>query len=148
VFLSFTTIINAEIAAIKHTPFLIEGSGESGAKLKEGIDNLDAHAHGLACLLSAVAPVLKGVPLALVGTTLNAAKGMILGNWQVEEDEEELFSKDLNQIDLNESPRREAGWIIFGGLLHLGNQWVGSKLTITFKLWNVNSFKHILECIL
>ena len=57
-----------------------------------------------------------------MNSTLNAAKGMILGNWKVDEDEEECyFSNDLNKLDLQENQRREAGWIILEGLIHLGN---------------------------
>ena len=37
-------------------------------------------------------------------STMNAAKGMILGNWKVEEDEDAyLFSMDLQKIDLQEN---------------------------------------------
>ena len=57
-----------------------------------------------------------------MNSTLNAAKGMILGNWTVEDDEEEyFFSNDLSKLDLQENQRREAGWIIVEGLIHLGN---------------------------
>jgi hypothetical protein len=39
-----------------------------------------------------------------MNSTFNAAKGMILGTWTVDEDEEELISSmDLNNIDLQES---------------------------------------------
>ena len=63
---------------------------------------------------------------------------MILGNWKVEEEEEEtLFVNDLTKLDLQENQRREAGWIIMEGLIHLGNQWVGTRLSILFKLLNV-----------
>ena len=80
----------------------------------------------LAALFTQVATSLRGVPIALANSTLNAAKGMILGNFHIDEDDEELFSQDLSKIDIRENPRREAGWIILEGLLHLGNQWVGS----------------------
>jgi hypothetical protein len=81
---------------------------------------------------------LKGVPLALMNSTMNAAKGMILGNWKVEDDEEEIFfSNDLQKLDLQENQRREAGWIVLEGLIHLGNQWMGSRLSLFFKLLNV-----------
>lgn len=55
-------------------------------------------------------------------STLNAAKGMVLGNWKVDEDEDAyLFSMDLQKIDLQDNQRREAGWMIIEGLVHLGN---------------------------
>jgi hypothetical protein len=35
---------------------------------------------------------------------MNAAKGMILGNWKIDEDEDAyLFSMDLQKIDLQEN---------------------------------------------
>lgn len=69
---------------------------------------------------------------------MNSAKGMILGSWKVDEDEEELINNmDLNKLDLQEHQRREAGWIIVEGLMHLGNQWVGSRLSLFVKLLNV-----------
>lgn len=47
---------------------------------------------------------------------------MILGNWKVDENEEELINNmSLEKLDLSENQRREAGWIIIEGLLHLGN---------------------------
>lgn len=47
---------------------------------------------------------------------------MILGNWNVGEDEDEFFfSNELSKVDLQENQRREAGWVIFEGLIHLGN---------------------------
>jgi hypothetical protein len=47
---------------------------------------------------------------------------MILGNWKVEDEEEEsLFINDLSRLDLQENQRREAGWVILEGLIHLGN---------------------------
>ncbi len=73
-----------------------------------------------------------------MNSTMNAAKGMILGNWKVEDDEEEIFfSNDLQKLDLQENQRREAGWIVLEGLIHLGNQWMGSRLSLFFKLLNV-----------
>lgn len=67
---------------------------------------------------------------------------MILGNWKVDEDEEEFyFSMDLQKLDLQENQRREAGWIILEGLVHLGNQWMGSRLSLIFKLLNVSSIQ-------
>ncbi len=63
-----------------------------------------------------------GVPLTLINTAFNSAKCMILGNWKVEDEEEEsLFINDLSRLDLQENQRREAGWVILEGLIHLGN---------------------------
>lgn len=57
-----------------------------------------------------------------MNSTLNAAKGMILGNWKVNEEEEDIIkTTDLNKLDLDECQRREAGWVILEGLIHLGN---------------------------
>lgn len=58
----------------------------------------------------------------LANSIINSAKSMILGSWKVDEDEEVMISKmDLNKLNLQEHQRREAGWIIVEGMLHLGN---------------------------
>lgn len=52
---------------------------------------------------------------------------MILGNWKAgsggeDDDDEFIFKEDLgSQVVDGENTRREAGWIIFEGLIHLGN---------------------------
>jgi hypothetical protein len=67
------------------------------------------------------------VPLMLTNTVFNTAKGMILGNWKAagsgEDDEDEfIFREDMGMLVGDaENTRREAGWIIFEGLIHLGN---------------------------
>ncbi len=82
----------------------------------------------------------------LTNTVFNTAKGMILGNWKPgggEEDDDEItFKEDLSAISDagQENTRREAGWIIFEGLIHLGNQWMGTRLSAFFKLLNVRCF--------
>lgn len=93
-------------------------------------------AHSLALVFSSVNHSLKGVPITLSNSSFNAAKAMILGNFQTEDDEEDIVSVGLNDFDIADSPRRESGWILLEGLLHLGNQWVGFKLTTIYKLWN------------
>jgi len=42
----------------------------------------------------------------------------------------------LDNLDITDCQRREAGWIMLEGLLHLGNQWASFKLTTIYKLWN------------
>lgn len=62
----------------------------------ENLNNLNNQALALSCLVSGISHSLKGVPLALMNSTFNAAKGMILGNWKVEDDDEECyFANDL-----------------------------------------------------
>ncbi len=86
----------------------------------------------------------------LTNTVFNTAKGMILGNWKAvsggeDDDDEFIFKEDLgNQVVDGENTRREAGWIIFEGLIHLGNQWMGTRLSGFFKLLNVSSISFIL----
>ena len=82
----------------------------------------------------------------LTNTVFNTAKGMILGNWKAgsggeDDDDEFIFKEDLGKqvVDAGqENTRREAGWIIFEGLIHLGNQWMGTRLSAFFKLLNVS----------
>jgi hypothetical protein len=82
----------------------------------------------------------------LTNTVFNTAKGMILGNWKAagsgEDDEDEfIFKEDMGMLVSDaENTRREAGWIIFEGLIHLGNQWMGTRLSVFFKLLNVSFF--------
>ena len=64
----------------------------------------------------------------LANTVFNTSRGMILGNsksnsgaFNEEDDEDIMFKDDLSQLDMQENQRREAGWIIFEGLIHLGN---------------------------
>ena len=79
---------------------------------------------------------LDGVPLALSNSAFNTAKGMIMGIVTTEDDDEDIQSLSLEHINVRESNRRETGWILLEGLLHLGNQWVSFKLTTIYKLWN------------
>jgi hypothetical protein len=137
---SFTSITNANLAASKQVPVYSVPSEQMKAPqhaMLANLNSLNANASVLACLLSATTSSLMGVPLSLVNTALNCSKGMVLGNWKVEdEDDEILAGLDLATIDLKESQRRAAGWIIIDGLLYLGNQWVSSKLPLLLKLWN------------
>jgi len=52
------------------------------------MNSLNANAKVLSALLSATTTSLHGVPIALVNTALNCAKGLIIGNWKVEEEDE------------------------------------------------------------
>lgn len=64
--------------------------------IHENLGNLNFQSYCLAGLLSSLNHSLGGVPLALINQTINVAKGMILGNWKVGEDEDEyFFSNDL-----------------------------------------------------
>jgi hypothetical protein len=95
-----------------------------------------------------------GVPLTLTNTVFNSAKSMILGSWKIEDEEDEaalmtLYQGDMSKNDSQESQRREAGWIIMEGLIHLGNQWIGTRLSMIFKLLNVShSRPYPLVCLL
>ena len=80
-----------------------------------------------------------GVPLTLANTVFSAAKGMILGAWKGEEDDDEtpvIF--ELGKLSLQENQRREAGWYLLEGLIGLGSQWMGTRLSMFFKLLNVS----------
>jgi hypothetical protein len=76
--------------------------GLSQQSLYETIRNLNYQSLALACLYSSVNQSLKGVPMALATSTLNVVKGMILGNWEVGEDDDDhlYFSMELAKIDL------------------------------------------------
>lgn len=118
-------------------PELVKQYGQENiSKAERGISQVNILAHALALVFSSVNYSLKGVPLVLSGSSFNAAKAMIMGNFQTEDDEEDIVSFGLDDFDISDSPRREAGWILLEGLLHLGNQWVGSKVTTLYKLWN------------
>lgn len=143
--ISHTSITHAELAGMSFTPVyalkvlpnLVENySKESLRKSMTCLNQVNALAHALALVFSSVNHSLKGVPITLSNSSFNAAKAMILGNFQTEDDEEDIISVGLNDFDISDSPRREAGWILLEGLLHLGNQWVGSKVTTIYKLWN------------
>jgi hypothetical protein len=53
-------------------------------------------ATALACLISSLPQTIKGVPLALVTTALNAAKNQILGNMPIDLPPEQAHRLDLN----------------------------------------------------
>jgi hypothetical protein len=143
--ISHTSITHAELAGLPFTPVyslklmpnLVEGySKDSIRKAMSCLNHVNMLAHALALVFSSVNHSLKGVPITLSNSSFNAAKAMILGNFQTEDDEEDIVQVGLADFDISDSPRREAGWILFEGLLHLGNQWVGSKVTTIYKLWN------------
>ena len=69
-------------------------------------------ATALACLITSVRETIKGVPLALVTTALNAAKNQILGNLPLELPPEQAQRLDLNSVEIHSSQRQESGWII------------------------------------
>ncbi|CDW72650.1 heat repeat-containing protein 5b [Stylonychia lemnae] len=142
IFLSLATITNADLTSLRQVPILHLQADRNLMKpdqqvLHDNLANLNAQASSLTCLITSINHSLGGVPLALINQTINVAKGMILGNWKVGEDEDEyFFSNDLQKVDLQENQRREAGWIIFEGLVSLGNQWMGTRLSLFFKLLN------------
>jgi hypothetical protein len=152
-------IIHADLAGQSFTPVyslkLFPKLSESYLKedIKKAMSRLtqvNAMAHALALVFSSVNHSLKGVPISLANSSFNTAKAMILGNFESEdypmnspdkrskirEEDEDIAQVGLNDFDISDSPRREAGWMLIEGLLHLGNQWVGSKVTIIYKLWN------------
>lgn len=138
-FVSFTSIANANLQNSKQVAIYSVSQEQMRAShhsFLANLNSLNANAKILASLLSATTTSLQGVPIALVNTALNCARGMVLGNWSMDEEEDEiLLNMDLNKIDLKESQRRAAGWIIISGLLGLGNQWVSSKLPFFIRLW-------------
>ena len=85
--------------------------------------------------MSKVINTVNGVPLAIAQSSLNVAKGMILGAWQVNDSDEMSEKMDLKNIDLVQDQRREAGWILLEGLLKLGNQWVQGNSQLIHKLF-------------
>ena len=85
------------------------------------INQVKMLSHSLALVFSSVNHSLKGVPIKLLNSSFNEAKAKILGNFQTEDDEEDIISVNLNEFDITDSPRREAGWILLEGQLHLGN---------------------------
>lgn len=139
-FISFTSIANANLAAGKQvavysvTPEQMKASQHS---MLASLNSLNANSSVLACLFSAATSSLQGVPIALTNTALNCAKGMVLGNWQVEDEDDEVLAKlDLQSLDWKKSQRRAAGWILIDGILYLGSQWVSSRLSLIFKLFH------------
>jgi len=161
--ISHTSITHAELAGMTFTPVytlkLIPKVSENYSKdnIKKAmscLNQVNALAHALALVFSSVNHSLKGVPITLANSSFNAAKAMILGNFENQDystpnarnsktnssrqkdEEDDIMQYGLNDFDISDSPRREAGWILFEGLLHLGNQWVGSKVTTIYKLWN------------
>jgi hypothetical protein len=113
----------------------------------ESLISLNAFAYTLQCVLANVTHAINGggVPLMLVNTVFNTSKGMIIGGLKGsgtvgdDDDEEIVCKEDLSMNVSQETQRREAGWIIFEGLLHLGNQWMGTRLSMFFKLLNVRA---------
>ena len=142
---SHTSITHAELAGLPYVPIytpklipdvLNNYDKDDYKKSLKCINQVNMLAHSLALVFSSVNHSLKGVPIKLSNSSFNAAKAMILGNFQTEDDEEDIISVNLSEFDITDSPRREAGWILLEGLLHLGNQWVGFKVTTIYKLWN------------
>ena len=153
-FVSHTSIAHAELAgqsfipiySFKIIPQLIDSYNKDEIKkTMKWMSQVNMLAHSLALIFSSVNHSLKGVPITLSNSSFNAAKAMILGNFQIEDDEEDIISINLNDFDISDSPRREAGWILLEGLLHLGNQWVGSKVSTIYKLWNTVFCKEMWE---
>lgn len=136
--ISLANIANADLTSLKLAPVFsaikCTQNGESvslqnlspqAIQYLDFMQTLNSYSLALASVLTGVNNSFNGgVPLTLTTSSFNSAKGMILGTFKTggEEDEDELyFQNDLQKIDLSESPRREAGWIIFEGLIHLGN---------------------------
>ena len=143
--ISHTSITHAELAGFPFTPVYVyklvpkaseNYKKENIIKAMKCLNQVNMLAHALALVFSSANYSLKGVPITISNSSFNAAKAMILGNFQTEDDEEDIVQIGLDDFDISDSPRRESGWILLEGLLHLGSQWVGSKVTTIYKLWN------------
>lgn len=105
-YLSLTSIQNADNQSLTQTPVYAGTIPEKSNLRKELLDNcetLKVLATALACLIQSLPATIKGVPLALVTTALNAAKNQILGNMPIELPPEHQYRLDLGQVKISDS---------------------------------------------
>lgn len=101
-----TSIQNADNQSLAQTNIYGNAIPEKQSLRSELIENYSALkmlATTLACLISSVKETIKGVPLALVTTALNAAKNQILGNMPLDLPADQSYRLDLSSVDINSS---------------------------------------------
>ena len=126
-----TTIAYAELEGLRTQYFSRETYSENSS-------NLIGHCSCLATLIKALPGSLRGVPIEETEIAFNTVKNMVSGGEYQGDviDEDKMFAAEQNDQDIDNAIRY-AAWIIVDGLLHLGPEWVGSRLTFLFKLWKL-----------
>ena len=84
------------------------------------------------------------MPVALSTASLNLARQLIAGTLPLEvKTDEDKIKFFLQNINSTTNQRREAGWILLEGLLHLGPDWIQSELPLLMKLFKTVFRKEI-----